>query len=196
MDARHVTTAVLIVASLIGLGGCRAGGSGIGPGYAGTAVVPAKPASDAELTDQHGRRAHLLADKAAATFLFFGYTNCPDECPLALASLGRAYRTLPPATSARVRIVFVTVDPSRDTPAAIQRYVRKFDPHIVGFSGSAAELGRVWHAYGVKVDPTSREIGHGDEIHAIDRTRHVVLIYPPDVSASDLANDAARLATS
>ena len=188
--------AALLIASLAGLADCGAQRGKIGAGYAGTPVVPAKPAPNAELTDQRGRRAHIFEGNASATFLFFGYTHCPDECPLALASLGSAFRRLPAATATRIRIVFVTVDPARDTPAVIERYLRKFDPHIVGFTGPAVELSRVWRAYGVTVDPTSHDIGHGDEIYAIDRTRDIVLIYPPDASPSDLSNDAIKLATS
>ena len=165
-----------------------------GAGYSGTPVDPPKAAADANLTDGGGRAGHVLERNAAATFLFFGYTHCPDACPLALASLGNAYRKLPPATAARVRVVFVTVDPARDTPPVIDAYVRKFDRHIVGLGGSQTTLARLWKAYGVQVDPTSREIGHGDEIYAIDRSAHVVLVYPPDASAGNLAKDAATLA--
>ena len=166
--------------------------------YAGTALDPPKAVDDFVLFDQHGREAHLLDPKAGVTFLFFGYTHCPDECPLALASLGRAYRSLPPARRERVRIVFVTVDPARDTTAALGSYVAHFDPHIVALGGVQDELARVWAAYGVEVKPEAKElIGHGGFIYAIDATEHAVVIYPPNAAPADLAGDAAKiLATS
>jgi protein SCO1/2 len=161
--------------------------------YAGTPIVPPKSAADAMLIDQNGAPAHLIAPGYDLTFLFFGYTHCPDECPLALASLGKAYRALAPDRAARTRVVFVTVDPERDVPAVMRRYVASFDPHFTGLSGSRAQLAPVWAAYGVKIDRVTREIAHGDAIYAIDATRSVVLIYPPDAAAADLAADAVKL---
>ena len=164
--------------------------------FRGTPVEPPKAARDAVLEDADGAPAHVLRDDAAVTFLFFGYTHCPDACPLALASLGRAYRSLTPNVAARTRIVFVTVDPARDTAPVVRRYVRAFDPHIVGLTGAPGALARVWNAYGVTVDARSREIGHGDAIYAIDRSRRVVLVYPSDASAADLAHDATAFVRS
>jgi protein SCO1 len=161
--------------------------------FLGTPLTPPKFAADAVLTDQNGRPAHLYDSAAASTFLFFGYTQCPDECPLALAALGKAYRSLTPAQAARTRIVFVTVDPKRDVPRVMKRYVTAFDARILGLTGTRAQLAPVWSAYGVSIDATTKELAHGDAIYAIDRTQHVVLIYPPATKASDLASDAASL---
>jgi protein SCO1 len=161
--------------------------------YAGTPIVPPKPAGDAILVDQNGAPAHLIAPGYGLTFVFFGYTHCPDECPLALASLGKAYRALPPGRAAQTRIAFVTVDPERDVPAVMRRYVAAFDPHFVGLTGSRLQLAAVWKSYGVTIDRTTRELSHGDAIYAIDATRHVVLIYPPDAPAAGLAADATKL---
>ncbi len=159
----------------------------------GTPIVPPKSATDFVLTATDGARAHLVDHTAATTFLFFGYTHCPDECPLALASLGRAYRSLGGADRRRTRVVFVSVDPVRDTPAVVRRYVAAFDPHIEGLTGSRGTLAQVWHAYGVHVDPASHEIAHGGSIYAIASGR-VILEYPSDAPAGDLAADATMLA--
>jgi len=163
------------------------------PVYAGTPVTPPKFASDAVLTDENGHAAHLFEPDVPVTFLFFGYTHCPDECPLALSSLGRAYRTLPPAERAKMRIVFVTVDPIRDTPPVVKRYVDAFDANMTGLTGSRLDLAAVWRNYGVTIDPSTKDIAHGDAIYAIDATQHVILIYPPDAHATDLAGDAAKV---
>ncbi len=162
--------------------------------FSGTPLVPPKFAADAVLEDQDGRPAHVFDPAAASTYLFFGYTHCPDECPLALATLGRAYRSLSPEVRARTRVVFVTVDPRRDLPAVMKRYVTGFDPHFTGLTGTLARLRPVWFAYGVTIDPGTKDVDHGDAIYAIDRSQHVVLIYPPNVTSSDLAHDAAIFA--
>jgi protein SCO1/2 len=163
--------------------------------YSGTPIVPPKAAADGVLVDGNGRPAHVLVPGFATTFLFFGYTHCPDECPLALASLGRAYRKLTPQEAARTRVVFVSVDPHRDTPAVVKRYIASFDPHFIALTGTRAALAPVWDAYGVSVDPHTHDIDHGDAIYAIDASNHVVLIYPPSASAADLAGDAEKLAS-
>jgi protein SCO1/2 len=159
----------------------------------GTPVEPPRTARDFVLTDANGSPAHIVDGRYALTFLFFGYTHCPDACPLAMASLGRAYRKLSHAQASRTRVVFVSVDPNRDTPLVVRRYVTGFDSHFAGLTGSADALARVWHAYGIGIDARSREIAHGDEIYAIDDRARVLLEYPPDVAAADLASDAAVL---
>jgi protein SCO1/2 len=164
--------------------------------YFGTPIDPPKSASDAVLIDDNGRPAHLLDPAFPSTFVFFGYTHCPDECPLALASLAKAYRGLSPAAQARTRIVFVSVDPARDSPAVMKSYVGNFAAPITGLTGSDSQLAPVWKDYGVEVEPQSRELAHGDAIYAIDASNHVVLIYTPDVSAKNLRADAERLALS
>lgn len=160
----------------------------------GTPLSPPKTALDFVLLDGGARPTHLLDRADAVTLLFFGYTHCPDACPLALASLARAYRSLDAERRLRTRIVFVTVDPKRDRPPVMRAYAAKFDPHIVALTGPAADLARVWRAYGVRVDPSSHEVGHDDTIYAIDADARVTYVYPPDSSASDLASDLRVLA--
>ncbi len=161
--------------------------------YAGTPIVPPKPVEDFVLTDATGHANHLL-EHASVQFLFFGYTHCPDECPLAMGSLAHAYRSLAPDARPKMRVVFVTVDPKRDSPGALHRYLTRFDPSFVGLTGSVKQLQRVWKSYGVQVDGATKEIGHGDAIYAIDADHRAILIYTPDIPATDLASDAAKLA--
>ena len=160
----------------------------------GTPLNPPKVALDFVLLDGRARPTHLIDRADAVTLLFFGYTHCPDACPLALASLARAYRSLDPERRLRTRIAFVTVDPKRDRPAVMRAYAAKFDPHIVALTGTASELANVWRAYGVRVDPSKPQVGHDDTIYAIDSDARVTYVYPPDSSASDLASDLRVLA--
>ena len=161
--------------------------------FAGTPLEPPKPAADFTLTGGDGRPAHVVVAGATLEYLFFGYTHCPDECPLAMGSLGRAYRQLTPSERARTSVVFVTVDPERDTPAVVRRYVTGFDPHFVGLTGTRAQLASVWTSYGVAVDAKTKEIGHGDAIYAIDANRNVILVYGPEATAKALLADARKL---
>ncbi|GAC1443994.1 MAG: SCO family protein [Vulcanimicrobiaceae bacterium] len=162
----------------------------------GTPLDPPKIVTDAVLRDGTGRETRVVSgDERTTTMVFFGYTHCPDMCPLALASLGRAYRTLAPAARTRTRIVFVTVDPARDTPPAIARYVRTFDPHIVGLTGDPRALAALRDAYGVRVDARTHEISHGTTVFAVDAHLHVRVVYPPDTTSRDFAHDLTLLAS-
>ncbi len=129
-------------------------------------AAPAAP--DFTLEDQTGRPYTLSAHRGHAIALFFGYAHCTDVCPATMAALAHAKRTLGPAAAARFDVVFVTVDPARDTPAALGRYVREFDPAFVGLTGSDAQLEPVYRAYHIDhhIDPASRTASGYDVIHS------------------------------
>ena len=111
------------------------------------ALAPRGPlAPDFTLTDQDGRPYRLADQLGHPVALFFGYTHCPDVCPTTLAALARAKKQLG-AAGAHFAVVFVTVDPHRDTPAVVRRYVRLFDPTFVGLTGTPAQLEPVYTAY-------------------------------------------------
>ncbi len=124
-------------------------------------------APDFTLTDQDGRPFTLSAHRGHAVALFFGYAHCTDICPTTLADLARAKRSLGVA-GASFDVVFVTVDAARDTPAALKRYVRAFDPAFVGLTGSATQLEPVYRAYHVyhEIDAASRTATGYDVIHS------------------------------
>jgi protein SCO1/2 len=111
--------------------------------------VPHGPlAPDFTLTDQSGRLFHLSDLRGHVVALFFGYTHCPDVCPTTLAALARAKRKLG-ADGARFDVVFVTVDPQRDTAGVVGKYVRLFDPTFIGLTGTQAQLAPIYAAYKV-----------------------------------------------
>ncbi len=118
---------------------------------AGIVLLLAPPrtlAPNFTLIDQYGRPFHLSDLRGRTVALFFGYTHCPDVCPATLAALARAKRKLGP-NGARFDVVFITVDPQRDTDAVVGRYVRLFDPSFIGLTGTEAELAPVYAAYHV-----------------------------------------------
>ena len=102
-------------------------------------------APDFTLIDQDGRPFTLSSLRGHEVALFFGWTHCPDECPTAMAALARAVRDKD--APAGVRVVFVSVDPARDTPDALGRYLRGFNPLFVGLTGTKAQLDPVYADY-------------------------------------------------
>lgn len=77
--------------------------------------------------------------------VYFGYTHCPDVCPTALLDISQVLKVLGP--DAKIKVLFVTVDPARDTPKIMKAYLANFDPHIVGLSGTEAQTKAIEHAY-------------------------------------------------
>ena len=113
-------------------------------------LVPSGPAApDFTLTDQDGRPYTLSAQRGRPVALFFGYAHCPDVCPTTLQALAGAKRKLGDA-GRTFDIVLVTVDPTRDTPTVLKRYVHLFDPAFGGLTGSEAELAPVYAAYHIE----------------------------------------------
>jgi protein SCO1 len=96
---------------------------------------------DFRLTDHHGQPRTLADYRGKAVVLFFGYTQCPDVCPTTLAELAETLKRLGPDAE-RVQVLFVTVDPERDTPELLARYVPAFNPSFIGLSGDAEATAR------------------------------------------------------
>ncbi len=87
--------------------------------------------------------------KGKVTLLFFGYTNCPDECPATMYNLTRIFKLMGPAAAAHIQVLFVTVDPGRDTAQVLNRYTALFGPNFIGLRGSANQLYRLARRYRV-----------------------------------------------
>jgi protein SCO1/2 len=107
------------------------------------------------LVDHTGRRVTEADFRGRYMLVYFGYTSCPDMCPLGLQTIAGAFDELPPAVAARVAPVFVTVDPERDTVAAVADYVPLFHPQLVGLTGSPEEVQaavRAWRVYARKAE--------------------------------------------
>lgn len=138
------------------------------PRFHGTTYTEVLPASAFALTDHDGRAVTLESYRGAPVLLFFGYTHCPDVCPLTLDRLTRALRTA--GRGARdVRILLVTLDPARDTPAALKTYAARFGPAVVGLTGDSASLAKARAGYGAfiaEVPAQPAAAGNAHEGHA------------------------------
>lgn len=142
----------------------------------GADVSGAAPAFDLTMTRANDGKAVSAADyRGKVTLLYFGYTFCPDVCPLTLSNVARVLKTLGPA-AAGVRVLFVTVDPNRDTPAVLKQYVAAFDPHIDGLRGDPNQLAALARRYRVaySVEPHGAggryEVTHSSAIYVFDRS--------------------------
>ena len=171
---------VVVVLAIVGIGIWAARHEAGGPQ---TAAVPPAPSAGGEmkpvagvggaftLTDQHGRRfteADLLGKPTA---MFFGYTFCPDVCPTTLLEVEGWMRELG-ADADRLRVVFVTVDPERDTAEKLATYLANFDPRFIGLSGSRAEIDRIVKAYRV----VARKVDNPGGDYTMDHTAAVYLL--------------------
>lgn len=104
------------------------------------------------LTDQDGRRVTDRDFAGKYRIIYFGYTSCPDVCPTDMQTLAAAMRALDkedPARSRRIVPIFITVDPARDTPAALKSFVSAFDPRMIGLTGSPDAIAQVAKEYRV-----------------------------------------------
>ncbi len=132
------------------------------------------------------------------TLLYFGYTHCPDVCPAALAQLAGVLRSLDGGAQ-RVKILFVSVDPARDTPAVLRAYAQAFGPQVVGLSGTDTQLKRLTKRYRVTYglgipDAAGRyDVSHSSATFIFDTHGEARLLATEDDSAESLAGDLRRL---
>jgi protein SCO1/2 len=134
------------------------------------------------LTDQDGRRVSDTDFAGKYRLIYFGYTFCPDVCPTDLAMIGAAMRRLEssdPDVAAKVQPIFVSVDPARDTPAVLKRYVAAFHPRLIGLTGSEEEIARVAREYAVYYHREPPQPGAAPDQYLVDHSRMAVL-YGPD----------------
>jgi len=115
--------------------------SGGGPEFEASDVTGSSFGHDFSLKDPSGKTRTLEDFRGKAVVVFFGYTQCPDVCPTTLAALSQAMKELGPDAD-RVQVLFVTVDPERDTPDLLSKYVPSFDPRFIGLWGDADATAR------------------------------------------------------
>ena len=195
------------LAALLGAMGCMpaqepgAGpGSGTGSGTAGRFngldVTGAAWGRDFSLQDPQGRTRTLADFKGQAVVLFFGFTQCPDVCPTALSRAAAVMQQLGPAAE-RVQVIFVTVDPERDSPAVLAEYTKAFHPRFLGLMADAAATERTAKDFKVfyRKVPTggSYTMDHTALSFVFDPAGRLRLAVRHEASADELAQDLKRL---
>src|SRR5579864_8062290 len=117
--------------------------------YRGGVVTPPLPKPKFILTDTSGAAFDFRQrTEGYVTLLFFGYTYCPDQCPMHMANLGAALKKLPAGIADQIKLVFVTTDPARDTPVVLRRWLGLFDRRFIGLTGSDRAIEAVQRASG------------------------------------------------
>jgi protein SCO1/2 len=133
---------ILVLTLILVLAGCG------GPSFRGSVLDEPVLVPDFTLTDQSGQNFRLSDQRGNVVVLFFGYTQCPDVCPTTLATWRQVHEALG-ADAAKVRFVFVTVDPDRDTPERLGMHVNAFNPDFVGLTGDQEQLEAVYDVFDV-----------------------------------------------
>lgn len=135
----------------------------------GSVLEPPQPAAQIDLEDFR-----LSDQKGKVVLVFFGYTFCPDVCPATLGTMKRVLERLGNQAD-KVEMVFITVDPQRDTPERMHAYTQAFDPRIRGLSGTETELEQVWQAYWVfhEAQPAG-----SSGVYTFDHSSQIFLIDP------------------
>ncbi len=158
--------------------------------FHGSVIDPPAPAADFTLTGQTGQPVHLSDFRGKYVLLYFGFTNCTQECPATMAVLKQAHLELGDQAG-DVQVLFISTDPARDTPQAVGTFVGRFDASFVGVTGSQADLQPVWSAYGVTVLDGGET--HSSFIYLIDPQGNLRMTYPYPTPPEDIASDLRLL---
>lgn len=194
---------LLVLAALLAGTACGAAADRpfSGEGLAGPLIVPPLPKPDLVMRTTEGQPFDLKRDtEGYVTLLFFGYTHCPDLCPVQLANIATAMHRLPDPVTARIRVVFVTVDPARDTPAVTRAWLDHFDKRFIGLTGDSASVAyaitqlRLGQPHEpVPVDSAGYTINHTVVVLAFTTDNLAHVAYPSGIRADAWANDLTRL---
>lgn len=168
--------------------------------YRGGLIAPPLVKPRFVLTDTSGAPFDFWnKTQGSVTLLFFGYTYCPDQCPMHISNIGRALKSLSAGVANQVKLVFVTTDPARDTPEQLRRWLNNFDRHFVGLTGSEAALEAAQKSAGIPVAYRTAflnrnyPIAHANFVVAYTKDNLAHVIYPGGVSKDDWIHDLPRL---
>jgi protein SCO1/2 len=156
-----------------------------------------RPAPRLQLVDHDGRSFDLAGLRGETVLVYFGYTQCPDVCPATVGTLNTVIAAAPDP----LRVVFVTVDPARDTVTALGDYVRYLSPEYVGLTGSATEIRTAADDWGVsyaRVDGGSASgyaMAHTAATFLVDASGQLLANYPFGTEAEAILRDLAALAS-
>lgn len=189
--------------------------------YQGNPVDPPVSLPDFELRAIDGSLFRLSSLEGKIALIFFGYTHCPDVCPLTVAQVRQALAGLDPADRERVQFVFISVDPDRDTSDVLAGYLRNFDPGFIGLTDDFARIQTVMESYwayaekaetpelaadqpqadhdhpasavGAVASPPSYLVTHTGRVYLVTPQRQLLLMYPFEFKAEDLRSDLIYL---
>ncbi|MBN8657340.1 MAG: SCO family protein [Anaerolineae bacterium] len=165
--------------------------------FHGTVINPPLPVTDFALQTANDETFRLSDAKGKIVLLFFGYTSCPDVCPITLGTFKQVHERLGDDAQ-KVAFVMVTADPDRDTPEKVSEYVSRFNPEFVGLSGSRADLEALWDELGVFVEKQDTGsaagylVSHTSSVFVLDGNGSVLMTFPYGTTAIDMADDLTQ----
>ncbi len=170
--------------------------------YRGGLVSPFQPKPKFTLTDTSGAPFDLWSKtQGYVTLLFFGYTHCPDMCPLQMYMMAQALREIPPGIADQFKVVLVTTDPERDSPQVLRTWLNRFDKRFIGLTGSQAAIDAAQIAANIPVAKKSAvrpngayEVGHAAFVLAYTKDNLAHVIYPVGMKQEDWVHDLPYLA--
>lgn len=147
---------------------------------------------DFTLTDHDGKRFELQSLHGRAVLIFFGYSTCPDVCPTTLSKLSSVSRRLG-TESAKVKTLYISVDPERDTPAVLKADLALFQLDALGLTGTRAEIDKVVAQYGAsyQIVPTPQSaakysVSHSTTLYVLDRTGNLRMTFPYEATVDEI----------
>ncbi|AKN69063.1 hypothetical protein QR97_03880 [Streptomyces sp. PBH53] len=153
------------------------------------------------LTDTRGKKYDLRKEtKGHPTLVYFGYTHCPDVCPTTMSNLAVAMKALPKDRQDDLRVVFVTTDPGRDTPAELGKWLKGIDSRFIGLTGDFAKIQAGARSVGIAVEPTKKDKKgklvsmHGTQVIAFSpKTDAGYVLYSENATVDDYTRDLPKL---
>jgi len=166
----------------------------------GTSYPAPRPVPAFNLLDTHGAAASPATLRGHPTLVFFGFTHCPDVCPTTLAMLASVQKQVALADKnlAGLRVALITVDPERDTPEQLGKYVGSFGGDLIGLTGKAPEIVKATQGFGVAAARVELAGGdytmdHSAAVFTLDSEARIVAVFTPPLSAAALTRDLSRL---
>ncbi|OAH15063.1 SCO family protein [Streptomyces jeddahensis] len=212
MRKNTLLAAALVAAATLTLSACGSGDDGKKPvaevsvesgSSDKAATVLDKPFTkpDLVLTDTHGKKYDLVEQtKGRPTLIYFGYTHCPDVCPLTMSNIAVAKKQLPKAEQDKLRVVFVTTDPERDTPSALASWLKAQDPDFIGLTGDFSTIQAGARQLGISIEPPTKDKNgkvvsmHGTQVVAFSpKTDAGYVLYGEDATVDDYTKDLPKL---
>ncbi|MFC8360361.1 SCO family protein [Streptomyces griseorubiginosus] len=212
MRKKMFAAAALIAAATLTLSACGSGDDSSSPvsvvsedsGADKAATVLDQPFEkpDLVLTDTKGQKYDLrAATKGRPTLVYFGYTHCPDICPLTMNNIAVAKKQLPKSEQDKLSVVFVTTDPARDTPSELGKWLKGIDPQFVGLTGDFATIQAGARTLGISIEPTHKDKKtgktvsvHGTQVVAFSpKTNAGYVLYGEDATVDDYTKDLPKI---
>ncbi|MFF0163059.1 SCO family protein [Streptomyces sp. NPDC005263] len=211
MRKKTLAVASLLAAATLTLSACGSGDDSSSPvsvvseesGSDKAATVLDQPFKkpDLVLTDAQGKKYDLRKETAGKpTLVYFGYTHCPDVCPLTMNNIAVAKKQLPKAEQDELRVVFVTTDPARDTPAELGKWLKGIDSEFVGLTGDFATIQASARTLGISIEPTHKDKNgklvsvHGTQVIAFSpKTDAGYVLYGEDATVDDYTKDLPKI---